>query len=95
MRIKFIKSPTAVGFAYHIGEEASLPNLVALELIADGYARELKGKTDIPLDFPARQIFVEHGFTSLEEIKQIASIELLTAIQGIGRTTAQRIVKYF
>jgi len=95
MRIKFIKSPCGIGYGYSEGEEAEFPATLAKEFIRDKFARELKPKTDIPPDFPSRHIFVKHGFASLEEIREIATIELLTAFQGIGEPTAKRIVKYF
>lgn len=94
MRIKFINPTAGIGLAYHPGEEANLPNALAQELINDGFAQALLPKIEIPYDFPGRAVFIDHGFQSLQEIKELASIEILTAYQGIGKTIAQRVIKY-
>lgn len=44
MKIKFIKEPTGVGYAYFTGDTADLPKYAANELIADGYAEEVKAE---------------------------------------------------
>lgn len=41
MKIRFINEPTGLGYAYFAGEEATLPDSAAKELIADGYAVEV------------------------------------------------------
>jgi hypothetical protein len=44
MKIKFIKEPCGIGFAYSTGNEADLPESAALELIADGYAEAVENE---------------------------------------------------
>lgn len=45
MRVKFVKSPTAAfKLAYSAGEEADVKKTLGEELIADGYAIEVKSK---------------------------------------------------
>jgi len=45
MIIKFIKSPTArANLAYHIGEVGTVPDALAKDLIAEGYAVEVQGE---------------------------------------------------
>jgi hypothetical protein len=94
MRIKFIKSPTGIGYGYHEGEEANFPNNQARVFIEDGYAEEVRPKDEMPMDIPGRAVLIDNGFRSLQEVREVASVELLTAYQGIGRATAQRIVRY-
>lgn len=71
-----------------------MPDVMARELILDGYAEELKAKEEIPPDFPGRPIWIDHGFKSLREIKELGNIDNLVAYKGIGRGIARRVIDY-
>lgn len=93
MKIKFIKS--AAGFAYGAGMQADLPDEMAQPLVEQGFAfpvKELKEpESDLPEDFPAREILIKEGLVNMADVK--AAQETLTDIKGIGEKTAAEIVE--
>ena len=92
--IQFTRSPMAFKLAYFKDDIVEMEDKKADVLIKAGYAikveAETKDGTDIPEDIPAREIFVDLGF-SFEEIKQIPDF---TQIKGIGKATALKIEAY-
>lgn len=95
-KIQFNKSP--VGFfnlAYFAGDVVEMPANQAEVLIEAGYAKEyapaVNPQPDLPADLPGRDVFLSNGIKTLDELKLITDF---TEIKGIGKKTAESIVKY-
>ena len=91
MIIEFLKP--APGYAYAEGMVGDLPTEMAQTLIDGGYAKMAAGVeiSDLPEDFPVREKLIEEGFGKLEDLK--ANIEVVKAIDGIGKKTYEKIVE--
>lgn len=92
VKIQFIKHPGRFRLAYFPGEFAEMEEKQAEELClagVAGYAAE--GYSELPEDIPARDVLVKLNL-SLDELKQI---EDYTELQGIGKATSQKLIKYF
>ena len=48
-------------------------------------------ESDIPDDFPSRNLLIQNGITSLDQLKDPATLETLDQIQGIGPATLEKI----
>jgi|GEM_PF-6585844 len=95
MKIKFVKGTSGIGYAYFTNQELDCAKPFGKEMIELGYAVELEeGNTDMPSDLPMREVLIEAGIESLEALKEIATIENLVAIKGIGKKSAENIIKY-
>ena len=88
--IEFVKHPVAFKLAYFPGDVVSMESKQAKELIAAGVAVISEGQSDLPKDIPGRTLLLKAKLT-LKEVKEITD---LTQIEGISKTTAQKIVKY-
>jgi hypothetical protein len=95
MKIRFTKSPVGIGYAYGANTELNCPKPFAKEMIELGYAIELEDSAggDLPDDFPARDVLIGLG-VSLEEVKTLDTSEKLEALKGIGKKSAENILKY-
>lgn len=91
--IKFIKSPTGIGYGYFSGETAELKQEIERKLIESKYAIAIDPDVNdgLPEDFPAREIFHKLGFVTMDQIK---SIDDLTELEGIGKAIDEKVNKY-
>lgn len=95
MKIEFVKSAAGIGFAYSPGMQLDCAKPFGKEMIELGYAIELEeGTTDMPEDLPMREVLIAAGIDSIDAIKEIATPEKLEAIKGIGKKSAENIIKY-
>lgn len=95
MKIRFTRSPVGIGYAYASGMELQCNKPFGKEMIELGYAIELEDSAngDLPDDFPARDVLIGLGVT-LEEVKALDTMEKLEALKGIGKKSAENILKY-
>lgn len=93
MKIQFIKSVS--GFAYSAGMQADLPDEMAQPLIEKGAAYQINNLkqpiSDLPADFPAREILIKEGLITKAQVRAAAAG--LKDIKGIGAKTAAEIVE--
>lgn len=95
MKIKFIKNTPGFGYAYMEGMELNCEKPFAKEMIELGVAVELEEPdgSDLPNDFPAREALKKAG-VMFDEVKVLTTVEMLTSIEGIGKKSAENILKY-
>lgn len=91
MYVKFIRP--VKGYAYFSGSVASVPDDKAMELIKMGAVYQVDknpaAKSDLPEDFPAREILIREGLTTKKQVA--AALSALADIKGIGNKTADLI----
>jgi hypothetical protein len=96
MKIIFVKCPAGIGYGYHAGATLDCSEEFATEMINLGYAEaEKKGAkitSALPEDLPGREAFEAAGILTLDAVKEVGNY---TEIKGIGKATAENIVKYF
>jgi len=85
MRIKFIKSPQALGFGYFADDEIECEDKQAKEFIGLKYAIQVgadkpRSEIGLPRSFPHRELFDKLGFDSIENIKEIDNLEKLSGV---------------
>jgi ERCC4-type nuclease len=93
MKVKFIKNPTFLGYAYAEGQTANVGEKEANELIHDGLAVQVETST-LPSDLPGREALEAAGLDEIETVKELDA-DFLQSIEGIGKATLEKIVKYF
>jgi hypothetical protein len=94
IKVEFISNAAhAVGLAYVKGEVADLKEELAKQVIEDGYALEVRVESDLPKDFPKRDLLIESGLTRLEDVQK-ASDKDLEALKGVGEKTVEEIRDY-
>jgi len=91
INVKFIKSGLPFRLAYTSGEVGVLSELQAKELQAAGVVEVLTHFNQLPDDVPGRSVLSNHGFTTLDEVKNCAD---LTELEGIGKRLNQKIIDY-
>lgn len=93
MKIQFIRSVT--GYAYAKGMQADLPKEMAQTLIQQGAAYQINDLkqpiSDLPSDFPAREILIKEGLITMAQVREAAAT--LKDIKGIGEKTVAEIVE--
>lgn len=95
MKIEFVKSAAGIGFAYSQGMQLDCGKPFGKEMVELGYAVELEeGSSNLPEDLPMREVLIAAGIDSIEALKEIASPEKLEALKGIGKKSAENIIKY-
>lgn len=95
MKIKFVKGPAGIGFGYAVGEMLDCGKPFGKEMVELGYAIELEESTsNLPEDLPMREVLIDAGIDSIEALNEIATPESLTALKGIGKKSADNILKY-
>lgn len=96
MKIQFVKSTCGIGYAYMEGTTLDCGKAVGKEFIELGYAIELSDEEacTLPKAIPMREKLIEAGITTLDELKEIANIEALEALKGIGKKSAQSIIDF-
>lgn len=95
-RVEFTKNCAGIGYSYMKGQKYDIPVALAVEMIEMGYAKEIPipiKKTRIPPDFPGYRALKDSGFVDIEELRRIGDVEQLQEIKGIGKTTAQQIMR--
>lgn len=93
MWMKFVRP--APGWAYFEGDIADIPDENAKDLEKGLYAFPYsKGKTesDLPDDFPAREILLRNGLNMKSQVRD--AIPILKELKGIGQKTVEDIVKH-
>ena len=92
MRIEFLKP--APGYAYSEKMLGDLPDEVAGQLVQNGYAIPADGKeiSDLPEDFPMRELLIKEGFATLKAIAD--NLDAVKGIEGIGKKTYEKIVEH-
>jgi hypothetical protein len=95
MKVVLTKPGPGVGLAYFAGDTVELEELQAKELIALGVAALPDVDEDevntLPEDLPARDLLFKAGIKTKEDLK---SIEDFSALEGIGKKTAEKIENY-
>ncbi len=93
VKLKFIKPPGLFPLAYFPGMIGAFEPKQAAELIDAGICVpvEEKQSNTLPADMPGRKELYAAGFNSLEECIPVNDF---TQIKGIGKPTADKIVKY-
>lgn len=92
--IKFRENAAGHGLAYSEGEEAEVNEGYGEELIEQGIAVKLHRKlTALPDDFPGVKVLAEHGYTSVDQLRAIATVEQLSELKGIGQKLALKIIE--
>jgi hypothetical protein len=95
MKIKFVKSAVPLGHAYASGAILDCNSTLGKEFIELGVAIELEDDSStLPKDLPARDILILTGITSIDQLAGISTLEGLTAIKGIGKTLAVKILDF-
>lgn len=93
MKIQFIRSVT--GYAYAKGMQADLPDKMAQALVEQGAAFKIGSMnepiSDLPSDFPAREILIKEGLVTMAQVREAAAA--LKDIKGIGEKTVAEIVE--
>jgi DNA-directed RNA polymerase alpha subunit len=93
MKIEFLKSPCGLGLGYFEGDQAEVKESLAKELINTGFAKLVPDANKLPDDCPSREILEANGIQSVEALKKL-TIEDLTAVNGIGKKSAEKILEY-
>lgn len=91
VKVKWIKGPAKIGFAYFINDECKMEKKQADELAEIGYVKIMDDESLLPADIPAREALTAAGINSLE---QLSAITDFTEIKGIGKSTAEKIEVY-
>ena len=93
MKIQFIRSVT--GYAYAEGMQADLADEMAQALVEQGAAFKIglmnEPISDLPADFPAREILIKEGLVTMAQVREAAAT--LKDIKGIGEKTVAEIVE--
>ncbi len=97
IKVKFIKQGGIVGMAHWLGDVVEMPEIMAIELQERGIVEKFnpanEPATDLPENLPARDLILEAGITTIEEVLMEIEAGTLTAIKGIGKVTATQIAK--
>ena len=91
--VKFIRNTAGIGYGYMEGQEVEFNESLADEFIELGVAIGLKKTSGLPADFPGLRVLSENGFTTIEQIRKIGTVEQLVEIKGIGKKLAESIVE--
>lgn len=91
--IKFIRNTAGIGYGYMEGQEVEFAESLADEFIELGVAVGLKKTSGLPSDFPGQRVLAENGFTTIEQLRKIGTVEQLIDIKGIGKKLAESIVE--
>lgn len=91
VKVKWIKPPARIGFAYFMHDECMMEKKQADELAEAGYLMILSDDSMLPADIPAREALTAAGINSME---QLAGITDFTEIAGINKATAKKITLY-
>ena len=94
MKVNFLKSGCSFGYGYLAGAEADLPSADAAKLIDLQICAVAVEKTDgceLPPDMPC---FAELEQLGIKSIDDLAKIEDLTKLKGIGSAKAKVITEY-
>jgi len=95
MKIKFIKNTGGIGYGYMEGTELDCTEAFGEEMIEIGMAVKVhRDPTSLPAELPARQILIDNGIETIEELKQITDPEVLMELKGIGKKVAQQIIDF-
>lgn len=91
MIIQFIRP--VKGYSYAEGMRGDVDDIKASQLIAKGYAYKVDGglASDLPKDFPARDLLIKEGLRTIEQVRDAKNI--LHDIKGIGQATIDEIDK--
>lgn len=94
MDVKFIKP--VKGYAYFAGDVAALDDKEAERLIRSGFAYKVSRSpsyaSDLPADFPAREILIREGLVTRRQV--IDALPALRDVKGIGSRTYDLIQKH-
>ena len=95
IKVIFLKNAIGVGLAYFKDDVAFLNPPAYDDLFDMGYVEKYDGDVpndgSLPFDIPGIQKLIKAGFESLDEI---AKVEDLTIIQGIGKVLSKQIIEY-
>ena len=95
IKVIFLKNAIGVGLAYFKDDVAFLNPPSYDDLFDMGYVEKYDGDApndgSLPFDIPGHQKLITAGFESLDEI---AKVEDLTIIQGIGKVLSKQILEY-
>lgn len=70
-----------------------VPEDQARKLVDEGFAVIQKDQSELPSDFPGYKPLLENGFKTYQELREIATIEQLIEIKGIGEKLASQILQ--
>ena len=95
MTVKFLKS--ASSFAYFAGDVADIDDEKAKDLIEKGFCTipvdAVKNESQLPEDFPCRDILAKNGFLTVEQVVEIKDC-LAESVKGVGESSAHKIIEY-
>lgn len=95
VKVRFIRSACGHGYGYIAGQELETNKAFGKELVELGLAIELEENTsNLPEDLPMRDVLIECGITDMAALEAIATQEGLVALNGIGKKSAENILKY-
>jgi len=83
--------------AYFVGDVCEMSKEEFAELSKSKHVNKYEASTeqsrsvDLPEDLPGKDAFINHGITSMADIKQIRDF---TEIKGIGKSTDAQIQEY-